>query len=289
MTFLSRQRAWSAPAPDGRQASLWLVDPDGRDAAQVSASIVVDVDPTFPAATFSPDGRRLAFATVDGHLWVVDVDGTGLRELGGAGLRRHDPAWSPSGDLIAYFGEGDTGVYVIDPDGTTETKVSSGTSVPVSLRLPSWSPDGRRLTYHVQTSVDDSDVAIATLGATGWTQAIVIGGDTNDAWPRFSPDGRQLVFVRSGAGSPEGTAWIADADGRAPSQVGADLLGWAPVCLSPDRDHVLGAAGEAGVPLGSEVRPRVLVLHLGRDSPASVIDAPGRRSYAACSWQRDAP
>jgi len=280
---------WSAPAADGRLASLWTVAPDGTRPRPVTPGITFDVDPAFPAASWAPDGGRMAFATADGHLWVAAVDGTDLHEIGGTSVRRLDPAWSPAGDLIAFFGDGDAGVYVIRPDGSGETKVSSGTAVPISFRLPGWSPDGRRLVYHIEPTVDQGDIAVATLGEAGWAQSILIAGPTSDAWPRFSDDGRQLVFLRSTPEYAEGTAWIAAADGGSPRQVATDLLGWAPVCLSPDGMSVLGVGGEAGVPIGTEARPRVLVLHLARDSPTATIAVPGRLSFAACSWQRPAP
>jgi Tol biopolymer transport system component len=48
--------------------------------------------------TWSPDGSRIAFVRYDGrrsHLWLIDSDGTGLRQLTGGTSSQRAPAWQP--------------------------------------------------------------------------------------------------------------------------------------------------------------------------------------------------
>jgi Tol biopolymer transport system component/DNA-binding winged helix-turn-helix (wHTH) protein len=114
----------------------------GHPAEQVAASSSFEIDPHF-----SPDGRRLAFASGrSGNIaiWVAAADGSGARQLT-HNIRQYpgSPAWSPDGRSIA-FDSGDVGdqvhIWTIDAEGGTPRQITTG---PGAQSVPRWSRDGR--------------------------------------------------------------------------------------------------------------------------------------------------
>jgi Tol biopolymer transport system component len=105
----------------------------------------------------SPDGSELAFVadtTGSNQVWVVNMDGSGLRQVTDDPYEGSDPAWSPDGRQIAYVGFGERtnrGLFVIDL-GTGKTKrLTNGPSDPWN---PEWSPDGQLLVYYESVKTD---------------------------------------------------------------------------------------------------------------------------------------
>jgi TolB protein len=84
----------------GSTADIYLMNADGSGVRPLLVSPGTDQDPTW-----SPDGARIAFKSdQDGpseragnHVWVMSVDGTGLRQLppGDEGADDSAPAWGP--------------------------------------------------------------------------------------------------------------------------------------------------------------------------------------------------
>ena len=92
------------------------------------------------APSWSPDGKRLVFATRLNGEWrlsIIDADGSHRRLLA-----RHAswPAWSPDGKLIAYKSR--CGVKLITPSGRDAT-ADTGCHSFGMRSPPSWSPDGK--------------------------------------------------------------------------------------------------------------------------------------------------
>jgi Tol biopolymer transport system component len=61
-------------------------------------------------ATWSPDGKRIAFAGRGqggpGDLFLIDADGRNLRHLTHTDdIEEHDPVWSSDGKRLAYFAQ----------------------------------------------------------------------------------------------------------------------------------------------------------------------------------------
>ena len=95
---------------------------------------------------WSPDGRRLAFdASQRGMVYsikTVAANGTDQRVLSESAHTQGWPTWSPDGTRIAFLsrrdfpGETGSALYVINADGTCETRLTYGASV----GQPTWQP-----------------------------------------------------------------------------------------------------------------------------------------------------
>jgi len=96
----------------------------------------------------SPDGGKLAFEVVGGDMYVMNVDGTGLIDLG-TGNR---PQWSPDGQYLVYQITEDNGhdftrsdIYTISIAGTDKAQLTN-TNARLEMNA-SWSPDGNRIVF----------------------------------------------------------------------------------------------------------------------------------------------
>ena len=193
-TCVSRwEPAWS---PDGRRLAVATAggfrqdQPPERsgiatiDVAQETVRAVLDhafeagVD-QFPR--WSPDGRRLVFwrtrerqGGVQTAVFVVKVDGTGLRRLTPWALLAGDPDWSPDGSRIVFntrpLGEfpesGQSELYTIRPDGTGLRRLTAyGLNGPRATQ-PRWTPDGKAILY-TRTTQDGYPRHIYAINADG--------------------------------------------------------------------------------------------------------------------------
>ncbi|HEY5564508.1 MAG TPA: hypothetical protein VIL33_02890, partial [Rhodothermia bacterium] len=83
---------------------------------------------------WSPDGKAIAFeSSRDGRLtiFVVGVDGQGLRRLTGADVHNGSPTWSPDGRQIAFASarDGRLQLYVMRADGSEQRRISENPTI----------------------------------------------------------------------------------------------------------------------------------------------------------------
>ena len=135
------------------------------------------------SARFSPDGSRIAFASLRSgtpEVWVAERDGSGLQQvtsLGAAGVMLGE--WSPDGTRIAFEAaiEGNTDIYLVGADGGHLRRLTTEPSID---GVPSWSRDGKWI-YFASTR----------------------GGVNPDTW-RVSPDGGETIrLTRNGGFQPQ--------------------------------------------------------------------------------------
>ena len=77
---------------------------------------------------WSPDGQKIASTDGDGF-WVINADGTGLRDV----VARYSPeagfAWSPDGGQLAFFEDpGSTSKTQTEPIGVCSLGVTAGST-----------------------------------------------------------------------------------------------------------------------------------------------------------------
>lgn len=158
-------------SPDGRSVLFVRSVPDSLGDLVVRGLFTVSVAdrvvrPLTPAAMlvdpdhggrFSPDGRTVVFGARAGDgarysLWLIDVDGTGLRRLhtalpcGGSRTRPpsyacSEPAWSPDGRHLVFATRSastpDRDLYVVDADGSHLRQLTHGDPADTD---PDWGP-----------------------------------------------------------------------------------------------------------------------------------------------------
>jgi Tol biopolymer transport system component len=154
---------------------------------------------------WSPDGRKLAFATeaVDdpysrqilSTLWTVEL-GTGQKKQLTTAGDAVQPAWSPDGRHIAYWANtgGQRDLWIIAADGGAPVAVTQDRFTDWS---PVWSPDGRWLHFSSDRggSLNLWRIRVGANGLPGGDAQPVTTGTQSMGWAAFSQDGRRLVAM----------------------------------------------------------------------------------------------
>jgi TolB protein len=148
-------------------------------------------------AAWSPDGTRIAFTTTrfDARTWHIAVANAAVDDPGQVtshvAFHRH-AAWMPDGRSLLFSSEqeGTQAVFRTWLDSGHTARVSPA---PQRALMPAPSPDGAHVAYTMGTP-EGFRLAIQDLA----TNAVrmVTSPEANAVEPRWSPDGKRLVYVR---------------------------------------------------------------------------------------------
>jgi hypothetical protein len=177
-----------------RYFNLHVVDVDGTNLVKLS-------EHESWSPFWSPYGKKIVFVNVtqktvgtnapkESDLWIINADGTGLRQLTDLPGLEWAPVWSPDGKKIAFTNQlddfGNVTVHVLSLDSRLDTSIAMNSSVARDSGL-SWSSDSS-----VIVTSDGRDIYAFTadgkivrrLIANGWA-------------PRISHDGTRILYERS--------------------------------------------------------------------------------------------
>ena len=173
----------------GNRYELQIADADGVGAETALASFEPILSPAW-----SPDGRRLAYVSMEAKKPVVYVHTLlDAKRHVVANFRGSNsaPAWSPDGSKLAVTlsREGGSQIFVMNADGSGLRRLTSSSAIDTE---PRYSPDGQWLYF---TSDRGGSAQIYRMPAAGGeAQRITFDGGYN-VTPRLSPDGKTLAYI----------------------------------------------------------------------------------------------
>lgn len=186
-------------APDGSkvimsQASngntdIYEVGIRSKRKTRITRSPAIDTSPSY-----SPDGKQIVFESDRGgsqQLYTMNADGSNVQRITFGKGRYGNPVWSPRGDLIAFTRMYQRKFYigVIRPDGSGERLITTAYHV----EGPSWSPNGRVLTYFKERPEgpggNTRSAKLYTVDITGYNERwLQTPRDASDpAWSPLNP------------------------------------------------------------------------------------------------------
>jgi eukaryotic-like serine/threonine-protein kinase len=174
----------------GGNTDIWRVGLADTALTRLTEDPALDINPAY-----SPDGQRIAFVSDRSgrfEVWVMQADGTGQKQVASVGCWGHFVVWTADSRAVVFRGEHDRQMQIYRVD------VVSGALTP----LPPVRSGG-----HMSFSPSQSVIMDVSSHKVLWAHPVEGGEpyevyqfpdpDVRIDYPRWSPDGRRVVFDRA--------------------------------------------------------------------------------------------
>jgi TolB protein len=187
---------------------------------------------------------RIAFVVKEGdvkELYVMDVDGAGLRRLTSDRSIALSPAWSPDGSLLLFTSYRDGAgprIFVVPAAGGNTYLVSGR---PGNNTTPAYSPDGQSIAAALSV---DGNPEIYRMDARGRSPVRLTSHRAIDTSPSWSPTGQEIAFTSDRSGVPQ--VYLMDREGGNVRRLTFDVGYTDSPAWSPKGDRVAFVARTGG-------------------------------------------
>jgi TolB protein len=207
---------------------IYTMNRDGSEITQLTS------DGEFPQ--WSPDGSSIVFVRWIGgigsfgarrQIFVMDGDGSNVRQVADTPYDDSDPAWSPDGTRIAFARQlptgGANGLWLMRSDGSDQVALHA------CCTAPAWSPTGSAIAFQGQSS--GTNIFVVHLGSTPVELTSDPRGNYNPEW---SPDAGKIAFVSARDPVAGNELYVMNPDGEVETNVSNTPLlhevsvSWAP-------------------------------------------------------------
>lgn len=148
----------------------------------------------------------------DTNLYLMNADGSSVRQLTDSPGEDLAPLWSPDGSKIAYISDqdGNNEIYLLissadAPDTFTAMRLTTNE---VDDAEPAWSPDGQKVAFSSRLN-GNWDIYVVNVDGSGLTRLTDDQGA--DQVPTWSADGTRIAFTSDRNGN--GEIYVMDANG----------------------------------------------------------------------------
>ncbi|HEY5815250.1 MAG TPA: DPP IV N-terminal domain-containing protein [Solirubrobacterales bacterium] len=174
--------------------------------------------------SYSPNGRLIVFASNrdpsetrgQPHIYVMESDGSNVRQLTSGDFSDSNPSFSPNGRLVVFDraeigGRGGSQIFSVAVSGGEPHQISDDAG---NDSDPTFTPNGKRIVFvsDRQSSARSDRSNIFSMRPDGSRIQLLIGGTRLEYEPDVSPDGRRVAFVSNRDHGPN--IFIARIDGR---------------------------------------------------------------------------
>lgn len=185
-----------------------------------SVQLTADRDDTSPS--WSPNGRTVVFAgnrdpgeAKGSHIYLIDRDGSDVRQLTSGESFDGNPSFSANGKFVVFdrspLQGRESHIFSVALDGTGLRQLTDG---PASDYDPVFTPDGRRIVFvgdRVSSGRRDRS-NIFSMRPDGSRIRLLIGGPRSEYDPDVSPNGRRIAFASNRDHGPN--LFVARIDGK---------------------------------------------------------------------------